>query len=340
MSSKSNQELLPLLRALVAGPVSQRSTEALVVRTLDYAARILFWVSRRKRYRLGVLGLSLQDLAYDTIAELFAEDAEVTGVTLRTALLPFAAAEDSELLAAYDATILRTVYRHLPRVFSEIAPEMHKLIQGIRQHAHPRADITVKDMVDGRWYLFGDEDTALLHLPILTYEELRSRLDPVDSRHRSIVIEMFRLVEALLRGQSEFRRAVPEADILNLAVEYISLPEAASQPSNGESVGYDVAVLAHVVHRAVDRVLSSFERFYLERERLTREEFDIMLHAIRGAFLDDRLGEDVRSHYAQLREYMPGLTNERYRLSYRRKYVYMYERVMEEAQRLLELERV
>lgn len=340
MSSRTDKELLPLLRALVAGPLDQRSTEALVAATLTYATRILYWVGRRKGYRLGALGLSLEDLAYDAIAELFAEDAEVAGVTLRTALLPVAGMDDTDLLSAYDATILRTVHWHLPRVFSEVAPEVHLLILGLRQHANPRSDITVRDMVDGRWYLFGDEKTALLHLPALSYEDLRRRLGPVDPLHRAIVIEMLRLVEALLRDQDEYRRAIPEADVLRLALEYLAQRTSLSQQPPGESVGHDVAVLTNVLHRAIERVRHSFERFYLERGRLTPEEFEIMLQAIRGAFLDDRLGADVRSHYAQLREYMPGLTNERYRMSYRRKYVYMYERVMEEAQRLLELERV
>ena len=57
-------------------------------------------------------------------------------------------------------------------------------------------------------------------------------------------------------------------------------------------------------------------------------------------FVDDRLGGEQRSEYAQLREYMPGLTRERYRNSYRRRYTYMTERVMEEAQRLLEKEKL
>jgi len=104
------------------------------------------------------------------------------------------------------------------------------------------------------------------------------------------------------------------------------------------SLSHDVTALSHIILRAIETVRSSLERFYIERGRLSPWEFEILLLAIRSSFLDLQRGEDVRSGFTILRLYMPGLTLERYRKSYRRKFSYMYDLVIQETQRLLSAE--
>lgn len=337
MFSDTELDILPLLHEYARGTADHRSTEQLVQEALTRTSRMIFWVAKRRGFRLQPLGLSLRDMACDTIAELFSED--TSGTSLRSALASAAGESDEELLSAFDAMLLRMVYGQFMHFFAEIDPETHRILRALRHHVSIRDDVTVLDMLDGRWYLFGGEEHACLHLPSASVEDLRRSLGPLDPKNRSAVIEMLRRVEEFLRGQSEFRRAVPESDILRLTAEYLGQKAAPSETTvEGASVAFDVAVLTHVIHRAIERVRDSLERFYLDRGKLGRGEFENMLRAIRGAFLDDRLGGEDRSNFTQLREYMPGLTLERYHASYRRKYTYMYDRVLEEAQKLLDKE--
>jgi hypothetical protein len=195
-------------------------------------------------------------------------------------------------------------------------------------------------MLDGRWYLFGGVEAAMLERPVMPFEELRRSLGAVNPLHRSAAIEIFRLIENTLHGQDVYRRAVPETEIVRLALDFVGRDfMAASAPSEAEvSFAHDVAVLSHTIQRAIESVRQSLERFYIERERLTRTEFELILNAIKASFLEDAQGGEPRSSYAQLRHFMPGLTPERFHESYRRKYAYMHELVVMEAQRLLQAE--
>lgn len=340
MISDANKELLSLLRALIAGPVSSRDADALIRLAIRRTEQLLYWINKRRSFRMQAIGLSLNDLAYDMTAELFLEDDDSLCAPLRAALLPYSDATDGDLLSVLDAILLRTVHRQYPRIFAEVNPEYHRLVKSLRGHAGLREDIAVMDMLDGRWYLFGGVEAAMLERPSMPFDELRRSLGAVDRQHRSAVIEIFRLIEEALCGQDVYRRAVPETEVVRMALDFIGRDfEATTGTSETEvSVAHDVAVLSHTVQRAIETVRQSLERFYIERNRLTRTEFELILHAVKASFLEAAQGGEPRSSYAQLRHFMPGLTPERFHESYRRKFTYMHELVMMEAQRLLQAE--
>jgi hypothetical protein len=340
MTVDTKRDTCSLLRALLGGEFNLRDADTLVHVTVRQAEQVIFWISRRKNYRLHTTGLSLRDLAYDMTAELFAEGEDSPCASLRAMLLSQTDAPDDALLAAFDAIIVRTVHRQFPRIFAELNPDKQLLIKALRHHVRHRDEIMVMDMLDGRWYLFGDVSGALLHLPAMTFEELRFSIGKVDPLHRSPVVEIFRLIESALRRQDVYRRAVLEIDVLRLTVEFLGRSYEAVRPSSIPEDGptHDEAVLSHVIHRAIERARSSLERSYIDRGSLSSRDFELMLAAIREALLDTRDHENGRSSYAQLRQYMPGLTPERYRESYRRKYAYMLEVVRREAQRLMQSE--
>lgn len=340
MLSDFNKAMLPLLRALIAGPVSSRDADALIRLAIRRTEQLLYWNNKRRNFRMQATSLSLTDLAYDMTAELFIEGEDSLCGPLRASLLPYSDATDSDLLSVLDAILFRTIQNQSPRIFAEVNPDYHQLVRSLRQHANPREDITTLDMLDGRWYLFGGMEAAMLELPAMPFEELRRSLGTVDRQHRSIAIEIFRLIEEVLCGQDVYRRAVPETEVIHLARDFVGRGfEAAFAWSEPEaSIAHDVAVLSHTIQRAIESVRQSLERFYIERNRLTRTEFELILHAIKTYFLETAQGGEPRSSYAQLRSCMPGLTPERFQESYRRKYIYIHELVSTEARRLLQAE--
>ncbi|MFZ1731688.1 MAG: hypothetical protein WBQ23_12710 [Bacteroidota bacterium] len=340
MLGEPDNVLLPLLRALLAGKIDARSSDALIMATIKRTEQAVYWLSARKNFRFHTLGLTLRDLSYDIAADLLSEDGEYCCAALRNALSSHADAEDVELLSAYDAVLFGNVQRRISHIFAEVSPIQHILMRALRQHVNSSDDIEARDMLDGRWYLLEAVDRADLHKSAAPPDILRQCLSGFNAHNKSDAVEVFRHIVDFLRGQEDYRKAVPEMEVVRITVGYLGRALEASllHQTPEPSVAYDIAVLSHIVQRSVETVRSSVERLYIERNRLTGWEFELLLYAIKSSFLDLRWGEEQRSGYWFLRNYMPGLTPERYRESYRRKYAYLYDLVLQEAQRLMEAE--
>ncbi len=337
MSADSSHDLLPLLRALLAGPMNASMAEALILRTIARTEQAVRWISARKNYRLHTLGLTLRDLSYDISAELLAEGEDTCCGTLRNALLPVAEGSDVDLLSLYDAVIFNNVQRHFPRIFAEVNPLQHTLMRAVRKYVRKTESIEIRDMLDGRWYVVESPALADLHKEAAPPEVIRNSLADFSAHNRSDAVEIFRSIIRFLREQDQYRKAVLEMDVIRITVEYLGhdLESTLQHEQPDASISYDVSALSHIIHTAIETVRPSLENLYVQRERLSAWEFDLMLLAIRSTFLDLQRGSDARSGYSFLRLYMPGLSPERFRATYRRKFAYMYERVVQEAQKHL-----
>lgn len=331
---------LPLLRALLAGKLDARAADQLVRATINRTKQAISWLGARKKFRFHTLGMTLRDLSYDISADLLAEGDEGGFGALRNALLGSVDATDEELLSAFDAVIFGNVQRRLSHIFAEVSPIQHTLLRALRQHTSGRDDLEVRDMFDGRWYFIDGEEQAELHKAAMPPELLRGNLPEFSAHNRSDVIEVFRNIIALLRSQDRYRKAVLEMDVVSITVEILGrdLDAAMLLEEEEVSVAFDVAVLSQVIQQSIETVRNAVEDLYIARNRLTAWEFDILMYAIKSSFLDLRWGEEQRSGYWFLRKYMPGLTPERYRESYRRKYSYLYDLVVQESQRLMAAE--
>lgn len=335
-----NHNPLPLLQSLRTGRLDAGTMDALVHATIARMERAIVWLSQRKNLRLRALGMSPRDLACDISAELLAEGETTSCPRLHDALVPSFHGSDEELLAAFDAVIFGTIQRRMPAIIGEINPLQQQLLRALRQHTRMRDDIVARNMIDGRWYMIGNAEQAELHKPAVPFEELQHCFDDFNPRNRSDAVEVLRVIVSFLSRQTQYRKAFLEMDVLRLTIEYLGtdLDATMLRECSEPSQPHDVAALSHVVQRAIETVRSSLERFYIERGRLSPWEFEILLLAIRSSFLDLKRGEDARSGFTILRMYMPGLTLERYTKSYRRKFSYMYDLVVQEARKQLNAE--
>ena len=72
MREDRETDILQLLRRLIDGTLKPGESEHLVNAAIQRTLHVLYWISARRNYRLQLLGLEMEDIAYDMIAELFA----------------------------------------------------------------------------------------------------------------------------------------------------------------------------------------------------------------------------------------------------------------------------
>jgi hypothetical protein len=246
-----------------------------------------------------------------------------------------------DLLSAFEAVLFKNVQQHLVRIFGEIDPLSQHLLRSLRGHIYRSTDILTIDRFDGRWYALDGTAKADLAKPAMPTELLQRSLRLRPMQPVAPAVRYFRSLLLMLEEQDEYRRALNEGDILSLVRDALRLQYLTgydTQPQPGYD--YDIAVLGNVLHDALDLTLPWAEEMYVKKRRLTQKELKCFVSAIQMYF-KDLMGEtETLGPYIYLRKSMPGLTHERFRESYRRKFEYILQRVLDEASRRLEKEKI
>lgn len=314
------------------GIAARGETEVLIAYAVRKTEDMLLWLSHRRNYRIHDLGVSLHDLACDIVAELFAGEEEQCCARLRASMSDVNANDDVALATAFEAILFKNVHQHLPRIFGEINPLFQHLLRSLRGHVYRSDDVVTLDRMDGKWYCLRGTDASDLSRPAMPFDLLRQQLGFGTAGTSAPVTEVFRSVLEALRDQNEYRPAVLEHDILLLTREAIGMDYAHSALAYTDPVdGHDASVLGRILLQSLDSTLPWIEELYIEKNRLSRKEVDCLIAAIRMYFHDLMGGEETLGPYSYLRRCMPGLTHERFRDSYRRKFEYILQRVLDEA---------
>jgi len=293
---------------------------------------MLLWLSHRRNYRLRDLGFSMKDIAYDIVAELFSGEEEQCCAGLKGALTGIDSADDDALLSAFESILFKNVHQHLSRIFGEIDPLHQHLLRSLRGHIYRSDDVRTYDRLDGRWYCHRDTPESDLARPAMPIEMLRQQMSLEGGESSAPIADVFRSVLTSLRAQSEYRPAVLESDILQLTREALGMDYSMRTITRENPVvAHDSEVLGRILMRALDNTLPWIDEMYVEKKRLSRKEADCMLAAMRMYFNDLVSVQDTLGPYSYLRRCMPGLTHDRFRRSYRRKFEYILQKTLDEA---------
>ncbi len=318
---------------MIDGKLKPGDGERLVNASIKRTRHILRWISTRRNFRLQHLGLELEDIAYDMIAELFAAEEEECCHRFRRAMLAMGGLEsDDELLSAFESILFKNVQQQSSRIFGEINPLHQHLNYCLKSHVLRNHAVQIHTTFDGRWFYRGTVENARLHLPAMPLEELRQHIHFHGSETRSNVIGVLEAVLDVLEGQERYRRAVLEPDIISISKDIVRLDFKGSAVQHDEmTTTHDTKVLVHILYQSLDECKPWLENTYLRTKRLTEQELDLFLEAIRLYFMDIMQGEDSQGSYSYLRRCMPGLTHTRFRQTYRRRFEYILARIMETA---------
>jgi hypothetical protein len=322
-----------LLRMTIQGELDRVSSEAMVRYCIERTVCIIRWSNGRFAYTQSRLGLSIDDLAYDIVADLVSGDEDAYCSRLRHALLNLPHDSEEERITSFEGTLLRNVSQSLSHLLSEFNRVQFLLRRSLRSGVRRRGDIVTLDMLDGRWYMLHDSAHACLERASMTWEQMRLHTRTSRTPGKSLALGLLEDVLELLENQSMYRKAVREGDIIRIATEIFAsqmqtVEELEAHASQTEDFSGMLQEIEAHLPSALNDVMDELGEFYDSNNRLNSDEMEAFALAASDYVHGAARGE-AETQYSYLREYMPGLTNERYRESYRNRLAYFIRKVTE-----------
>ncbi|MDT8323373.1 MAG: hypothetical protein RRA94_04605 [Bacteroidota bacterium] len=324
-----------LLDGLLKGNLDERQTDVLIDRTVQQARKYIHWLIWHRGYQLGPTGLSVDDLAYDLIAELVSElDGEMLG-RLRHAISELTEVSDAsyDVESAFIAVVNRNVRFNIARLFVDLNPVHARLLRALRRYAQASDEIRRIDSFGGFWYARAGD--ALLERPPMPLEILRTGVLRF-SENGNPVRAVLDACLVHLGDQDTWRRAVLEHDVIELTVTLLKLHHAVIDQQFAVDAGHgDTEIAGAALTESLEDARSWVEERYVRTGKLSPGEADAMLDAVL-LYIEDLLRKDVLGHVSYLRQTMPGLTQQRYRESYRNVYEYILRSIFTRARERLQ----
>lgn len=325
-----------LIARLLNDELNAHRVDHIVDRTVECARRYIQWLIWQRGYHLGPTGLSIDDLAYDLVAELVSElDGEVLG-RLKSALRGIRDEEGEAFDAdsAFVAVVNRTARLNLARFFMDINPLQSRLLRALRRYAVASPAVVRIDSVSGYWYAAADRDPQL-HLPAVPADTLRSALAATTLDGHPVRSVLHAALDAVARIPG-VRQAVYEHDILDWTHGMLQSRHLVESDAAMTAEDVDDSIMAdRALNAALAEARNWVDEKYVQRHKLSTMEAEAMLRAIQ-LYVDDLKRDDALGHFTYLRQVLPGLTQQRYRKSYRNTYEYIVRTVFTNVRRRLE----
>ncbi len=325
------------LRALLAGTASSAQLKSVIHVCHANAEGALARRGHLDRL-IRLHGLSLSDLGFDCISDLFARDDH--GRYL--ALLSYFSAHDVGSFSDEDAyfhlqrlTFL-TVRNGLFRLYSEMDPQLAKILHNVKVAAHA-LDLFIDVERLGEACLAPSLCDTAEHLPTVNPDELAAALAEAASGNEFIP-ELLGKLALLLRRQENFSRIVPVVTIGLTIRAFYEKKKILELPDHTTGID-ETSIDAHQAIREACKVVraKTFHK-YVDRKKVAREVFDayfdvvaLMLHM---RFVENDGGDfQLSENFLKL---IPGMTLQEYREKHRNKLEYLARLAHRHAAKLLQ----
>ncbi|MCZ7556762.1 MAG: hypothetical protein M5R41_10215 [Bacteroidia bacterium] len=322
-----------LLLMTLRGELDRVSSEAMVRYCIERTVGIIQWSNGQSVYAQNRLGLGIEDLAFDIVADLVAEQDDTGCALLRHALLQLPHETEEERRMSFEGTLIRNVTQSLSRLLGEFNRAQYLLLRSLRSGVRRRTDIVTLDMLDGRWYMRHDTAHAFLERESIPWEQLRMHIRTSGVQGKALVLELLEDTLDMLDAQSEYRKAVRESDIIRIATEIFAsqlqtVADIESLDDQNNDITSTMQSVDSYLLSAIDDVRQRLGEFYDDTQRLSANELDAFVAAAQEYLQAATAGERL-TLYSCLRGSMPGLTRLRYRETYRNRFEYFIRKITE-----------
>jgi hypothetical protein len=315
------------LASVLKVPPSQADATALVDLFHKIALAYLRTKSISGRFDATRFGLTLDDLAYDAIADLFARDDAGIYSAIRSfveRIGPLESLSDDDLILRVRRLVFGAVNQQVFRLYGSFDPSLAKVIRNIKLALKHHPVVTVQEQHGEAMIFPNDRQFLNQDLPVMAPEFLLPELyDRISATSK--LKDMLSALGAVLCEQQSYRKAIPlvEFAILvrtmyasNLEVQTETSPEATLSDNEIE----------RMINKSVALIKETTAAAYVSKRKLTEEDLRAHLDAVRDILSAEFIGENGQSkypagqsasYYQIIMTHMKSLTPELYRSRHR-----------------------
>lgn len=312
----------PVIQAVLAGTYSIQDLNSFLQLCYSLALPTI-----RKKIGLGklnpdIIGLNQDQIVHDCIADLFLRDADGRFPLIQTyfeeQLIGQPDASDELHVVILRRLIFGKVNNAIVRLYSEADPQLAKIIRNLKL-ALERTQLFEHVQRFGESYLIPRNSEVLFEQPPFDHECLRFRFSEIACIHDTMPALIHKLYR-ILTEQSEFQRTVPIMVVGLLCKEIYRLGwelDAAEDAIVEQEMSQ--WELIPVVNRICKGMHRELYESYVDRNKLTRDEYDSILESVNDILVHDfGNGQEPRKTYFEhLQSRLPGLTSNEYHVKFK-----------------------
>ena len=316
-------KIQPLVLSLVRGGANTRAVNQFVALCHHMATRYITMKASNPSWYQQIQTEKINDLAWDSIAELFRTDDEgrFTCLIDYYQSLNLERISNGELYSATRRLVFRKVNDSLFRYMRDYDPSLSKIIRNVKLAVKESEQVSLVRRWNTNFLIFGNE----VHKSIpmngwMPPEILNARLLPFLTTKENLH-DVITQIHEILTTQDDYAPAYPLIPLcLIIRESHIfkqdPIPNYVKPASN--LIKDDVI---RIILSSITNLKTGLRERYVETGKIDENIFDNYFDGIRDYYIDSYvfLLEDV-PYFAYIKKYLPELTNSLYR-HYHRKYV-------------------
>jgi hypothetical protein len=270
--------------------------------------------------------MSLEDLAWDCIADLFERNEKGAFIKLAAYFKAIAWERKSagELEGATRRLIFSQVNQALYRIYREADPSLGKLLRNLKIATKASSVFSLVQRNGEAWICFNQENESIAALPVMPPEFLEAHLTASLRGEADVKQVLFRFAE-ILAAQPDYRKSYPLTGLaLIIRSAFVHLYSASENETNGHDTVAPEEI-AQMIAMSVETVKTTMRPSYVGKQKIYAEAYDIYFLAIRDLLTAEYVQEDglKRSYYDYLRRHLETLTRENYQRQCRCHFEYL-----------------
>ncbi len=314
------------IRSLVSDSPDRASTAYVIESSHKLALAYLIKKTQRGSLQVSLFGLSIEDLALDSIAELFERTSDGRFPVLRAYFERYADLATSgeiDSAVALRRLVFSKVNENLFRRYHETDGNLSRIIRNIKDGTKLNEHLAMRLVKGQTWlvvtkYLKRERmsDANALYLPLTPPEVLESFFSSELMSNRR-VRDLTTQFVAFTQAHPFYAPGYPLTSLARCIRSAFERTEAAMDTSDPERVFSDDET-ERAIARAVRKVGVEKKSSYVGRGKIEEPTFDAYLDAVEAILTGDYLyGTETESFCSALAEHLPGLSETEYKDKHR-----------------------
>ena len=305
---------------------SPASVNHLVYVSTRMALAYLYQKARLGSLRPEHFGLTFEDMALDSTAELFQRDDSGRFVELRAYFNSAgrAASTDAEMEIALRRIVFSKVSEGLFRRFRENDPNLGKVIRNTKDAVIALPGVRLERQGRQLWIVIGDDDELMLETPVAPPEIVDAHVTSALGSAGQMQEAVIALV-SFLEMHPYYRNGFPVSEFAKIVRSaYIRLGAALNDEEQSER-HFTSEEVARAIDAATDAVYTKTFSTYVKTKKVDAPTFQVYLRTVRDV-LESMYIHDTSSSYSHfdvMATYNLGLSEDEYRRTHRNRVEYM-----------------